>query len=209
MAQFTLNWFAAAVIVNPNATGQRALYRQKSIGGAFISTGFTPTNDLPKTAETATSPVVADNIVWEFKVQALCNIGGPVDNDNGIEEAIKFVCLVPIVTKTETTAQAVLNVLNTDITKATFILVRDSDSAVISGPTSVNRVGNSITHNVSSLIGATQYHWEIALFATINGVEVSSAQVGYLNAPCISASFTTDAPVCDPVTSLTVTSIEA
>ena len=68
MAQFTLNWFAAPVMVNPNATGQRALYIQKSIGGSFLTTGFIPSNDLPKPQESVTSPVLSNNIIWEFKI---------------------------------------------------------------------------------------------------------------------------------------------
>ena len=105
MAQFTLNWFAAPVMVNPNSIGQRALYRQKSVGGAFISTGFTPANDLTIVQETVTSPDLATNKIWEFKVQAICTVGGPTDNNNGIIEALKFACLVPnIATVTITTA---------------------------------------------------------------------------------------------------------
>lgn len=208
MPQFNLTWFNTAVIINPNATGQRALYRQKSVGGSFISTGFTPANDLPKFASASTSPVLAANTIWEFRVQAICTEGGPTNNDNGIIEAIKFACLTPTLAKTTTTATITLNITGLDITKARFVLHKDSDNSVVSGPTIVNPSGSAISLNVTGLTPDTVYYWMVELYSTVNGVEVISSAVSQLGAPCQSADFETDEDVCQPITALTVTSIE-
>lgn len=209
MAQFNLTWINTVLLINPNVTAQRALYRQKSIGGAFINTGFTPSNDLPVTASAVSSPVLADNRIWEFKIQAICTVGGPTDNQNGIQEGLKFACIQPIVSASITTAQAVLNVANTDIIKARFTVHRDDNNAVAFGPVTVNRVGNSITANATGLSGSTDYYWETELYTTVNGVEVISSAlppVG-LGVSCISNTFTTDDAICDPLTDIDVSAV--
>lgn len=210
MAQFTLNWFSTALIINPNAIGQTASYRQKSVGGSWLTTGFTPANNLSKTASTVTSPVLGNNIVWEFRVQALCTVGGPELNDNGVQEGLKFACLAPIQSFTTTTAQIILNVIGLDITKAAFTLRRVSDGNIVSGPTIVLRVGNSITHNVLGLTPGTEYFWQTVLYATVNGAEVNSGSpvpVG-LGAACNHTIFETDPVICSPVTGCDVSSTE-
>jgi hypothetical protein len=209
MAQFQLNWFNAAVLVNANALVQRASYRQKSVGGSFITAGFTPANDLPKTAVTTTSPVLAENVIWEFNTECICTVSGPTINDNGLIEKLKFQCLTPILSNEETTAQAVLNITGLDITKARFTLHLDADDTVAYGPVIVNAVGNSITANATGLDPETEYYWEIELYATVGGVEIISSAVGQLGASCISATFETDADICEPCTAITATVIEA
>lgn len=209
MAQFPLVWFNTAVIINPNAISQRALYRQKSVGGAFISTGFTPANDLPTTATNVTSPVLADNIVWEFKVQCICTVGGPTDNNNGIVEGIDFACIAPVFSSiTSTTATATLNVTGLDITKARFVVKRLADDVIVSGPTIVNRVGNSITLNMTGLVAGTEYYLDVEYYATVNGVEVISSNVAYIGTVCVSASFETAEELCAPCTEIEATVIE-
>lgn len=203
MAQFDLNWFAAPVMVNTNATGQRASYRQKSIGGSWITTGFTPTNPLAKTAQFTKSPNIATNVVWEFLVEALCTVGGPTSVDNGIQEAIRFECMTPSLTWDTHDATIQLNVNNTDITKAQFILYNQSDDTVAVGPVTVNRTGSIIQYQAVGLTPNTGYYWTFVLYATVNGVEISSTIVGQLPSPCVSADFTTDLDVCLPVTALT------
>lgn len=209
MAQFSLNWFNAAVLVNANALTQRAAYRQKSVGGSFITAGFTPTNDLPKTAVTVTSPVLAENKIWEFKIDCICAVGGPTPNDNGIIEKLKFQCLTPVLSNEITTAQAVLNITGLDITKARFTVHVTADNSVAYGPVIVNAVGNSITANATGLDPETEYYWEIELYATVGGVEIISSAVGQLGASCISSNFTTGADICEPCTVITATVIEA
>lgn len=204
MAQFTLNWFAAPVMVNPNSISQRAVYRQKSVGGAFISTGFTPTNDLPTTTQSTTSPNLGTNRIWEFKVQAICTTGGPTDNNNGIVEGLKFECLTPnIATTTITTATIVLNITGLDITKARFILHKDSDDSIVYGPVIVNPSGSAITTTATGLTPDTVYYWEFILYSTVEGVEIQSSDPGQLGVSCLSANFSTPEDVCLPITALT------
>jgi len=210
MAQFTLNWFNTAVIINPNAIGQRVSHRGKTAGGAFVTTGYTPANDLPKTASVSQSPVLANNIVWEFKVEALCEEGGPTLNDNGLQEGLKFACLEPVISNVdEDSATIALNVLNTDITSATFILHLTSDDSIVLGPITIARVGNSITWNVTGLVAGTQYYVETILYAIVNGSQIQSNDVNQLNASCVSDDFTTAIGVCASVTDLDATVIES
>jgi hypothetical protein len=210
MAQFNLTWFNTAVIINPNATGQRVSHRGKTAGGAFSTAGYTPANDLPKTASASQSPVLANNVVWEFKVECLCEEGGPTLNDNGLQEGLKFACLEPVISNIdEDSATVALNVLNTDITSATFILHLTADDSVIAGPTTVARVGNSITWNVTGLASGTEYYVETILYAIVNGSQIQSNDANQLNASCISDDFQTALGVCAPVTDLDATVIEA
>lgn len=209
MAQFNLTWFNTAVIINPNSNGQRVSHRKKSVGGAYSTAGYTPANDLPKTASASQSPILADNIVWEFKVECLCDEGGPTPNDNGNIEGLKFACLEPVISNLDTDSVTIaLNVFNTDITSATFVLHLTSDNSVVQGPTTIARVGNSITWNVTGLLPNTGYYVETILYAIVNGAQIASNDADQLNASCISDDFTTLADVCAPITAADISSID-
>lgn len=188
MAQFTLSWDNSNVLANTNATAQRALYRKKSVGGAYSSVGFTPANDLAKAVDTVDSPVLDDNCVYEFKVQTICTVNGPTDNDNGVQEHIIFACIEPTVTEEvdggNKQSKASLDVSGTDITKARFTLRKASDNTVITGPTIVNRVADAIELTSGNLVEGETYYWQIELYATVDGVEVKSSDSNQLGVPC-------------------------
>lgn len=192
MAQFKLDWFATAVMINANSTGQRALHRQKSIGGAFSSTGYTPSNDLTITQQTVNSPVLANNVIWEFKVQALCAVGGPTDNTNGLVEGLKFACIVPIITFGAEESTVTINKTGLDITKAEFVVKLQSNDAIVFGPVVTVPVGNSISTTATGLTANTDYYWEYKLYSVVNGIEIVSTASGQLNASCGPYDFTTD-----------------
>ena len=209
MAQFNIAWSNAAVIINTNANGQRVSHRQKSVGGIYSTSGYTPTNDLPKTASASQSPVLTNNIVWEFKVEALCDEGGPIPNNNGNIEGLKFSCLEPVISNLDTdSATIALNVLNTDITSAMFVLHKQVDDVIVSGPTNIARVGNSITWNVTGLVPDTPYYVETILYATVNGSQIASNDANQLNASCISLDFETLPDECEACTDLDISSID-
>lgn len=210
MAQFRLNWNNIILISNPNVIGQRASYRQKSLGGSFITTGFTPANDLSTTIDTVDSANIAVNKVWEFKIESICTIGGPIINTNGLQEKLKFACITPVITHTANSSNITLNVTGLDITKAQFILKKVSDNSIIYGPVTINRVGNSISAVATGLIGSTAYYWETVLFATVSGIEIDSVSASTpigIGTACISTNFTTEASICLPVTGVDVSSI--
>jgi len=209
MAQFKLQWDNTNVNANPNAVSQRASYRQKSVGGVFIATGFTPTNDLAKTVSEALTPVISSNVIYEFKVQAICTQNGPTDNDNGIQEGIVFSCIAPSMNKTSDSSSITIDVTGTDIAKARFTLKKSSDNSIVITPTIINRSGNSITQLATGLQSSTSYYWQIELIATVSGVDVYSSDINQLGVSCSPYVFQTDAPpFCNPVASLTATSIE-
>lgn len=208
MAQFILNWDNTAALADANATGQRVSYRRKDVGGSFLITGFSPANDLPKSATTATSPVLTNNVVYELKVQTLCTVNGPTDNSNGIIEQIGFVCIEPEITQTDIASTITISILGLNITKARFTLRKQSDSSIVDGPTVVVAAGNFISRTAAGLTASTGYYWEVELYATINGVEVISSDAAYLNAVCGPYEFETEAPTtCPAPQDLTVDAI--
>src|SRR5690348_4808141 len=157
MAQFKIKWFNAAVLSNPNSISQRVVYKRKT-DTDWLSTGFTPSNDLPKTATEVTSPVVADNVVWQFKPQVVCQ-NGVVDNDDGVKEALKFSCFVPVLAKTYNSATITVNITGTDISKARFTLKKTGDNTVVYGPVTVSPVSNSISTSSGAILDpATSYY---------------------------------------------------
>jgi hypothetical protein len=207
MGTLTLNWDNTAVNASSNATGQRASKRIKSVGGAFQTSGFTPTNDMAKSVNEADA-TVTDNRVYEFKIEALCLTGGPIANTGGLKEGIVFACIVPSFTVSESTIQVVLNVLNTDISKARIILKKQSDDSTV-GTITPNTVSNTITANFTGLDASTDYYVTIELYATVGGVEVISSDENYLNDVCGGdvegyQVSTNSAPSCPAPTTLTV-----
>jgi hypothetical protein len=197
MAQFNLQWDNTDVNASSNTISQRASYRQKTVGGTFITAGFTPTNDFAKSISSVLTPnSLLDNVVYEFKIEAICTEGGPTANDNGVQEQIKFNCLTPVIVNTETTSEITLDLLNTDITKARFTLKKSSDNTTVYGPTTVTRASNAATTPATSLVAGTDYYWEVTLYATVNGIEVNSAEVGHLGAVCTTNTTTEEIPEC-------------
>jgi len=203
MAVFTLTW---TPVITGNVTAQRANYRQKSVGGSFITTGFSPSNDLSTAATTTAKGSLFSNTIYEFKIQNICTEGGPTDNSGGISEQIAFECLTPTVTKTTTSGQAAYTGLPADITKVRFTLRKTSDNTIVSGPTVVTVAGNAALLNVTGLTVTTGYYFQTEFYTTLTSGEVISSQSGYLNAVCGPYSFTTDTPAtCPAPDSLVVT----
>lgn len=194
MPVFTLTWDNAVVLASPNATAQRAGYRRKDVGGVWITTGFTPANDLPKSAITCLTPVLISNVVYEFRVQAICTVNGPTINSNGIREQIIFACISPSLSQSDVAATADINVTGTNITKAIFTLRKQSDNSAVGGPSTVVVSANHIQKTFTGLVSSTNYYWEIQLIAVVNGIEVNSSSVDYINAVCGPYNMTTTAP---------------
>ncbi len=185
MATFTLNWDNTLILAEPNAINQRASYRIKSVGGAYITTGFTPTNDMA-TSVISTSRTGSANIVYEFKIEALCTAGGPTMNDNGVIEQIVFECIDPIFSDvTSTSITVTIPTSTTDIEKIKFTLRKQGDGSLVAQTTSISPgdLGDTIAI-FSGLTANTAYYIDAVYYATINGVEVMSNQTGYLNLVC-------------------------
>jgi hypothetical protein len=211
MTQLTLIWDDTdSYGGDPNITAQRASYRYKTIGGSWITSGFTPANDLDVDVTTVQPPEIEDNKVVEYKVEAICTLNGPTINDNGIQEGIGFACITPDVSDfTPTEATITIDLTDTDITKVRFTLKKSSDNSVIMTPTVVDRLSNSATITKTGLTGSTSYYWQVELYANINSFEVKSSDSGYLGQPCSPYPFTTEEEIiCDALTAATVSSIE-
>lgn len=183
MATINMTWDNTAVNASPNAIGQRVSKRLKSVGGAYDTVGFNPANDMAKTENAAEANTVTANRTYEFKVEALCTVGGPTINSNGVQEGIAFACVNPVFTPTHNSVQVVLNLATTDITKARIVLKKQSDDSTVATQTQ-NKVGTTVTANFAALDPSTDYYVTVELYATINGVEVISSSANYLNAVC-------------------------
>jgi len=203
MAQFTLSWNNTSVLASANVINLRALYRYKTVGGSFISTGFTPTNDMAKSVVTADTPELDENKVVETKVQSICTDNGPTDNDNGLQEAIEFACIVPTLTKTDTTGTIEVDTTGLDITKIRFTLRKAIDNTIVGTATTVNASISAPTSiSKTGLIQTTNYYWQVELYATVNNIEIKSEV-------CSPYPFTTNSTIiCDPLTDFIITSIE-
>lgn len=216
MAQFTLNWDNGNILTNENALSQRASYRPRTGDGPWITDGFTPTNDMDKSENTADTPdTLNDNIVYQFKVEAICEVGGPTINDNGVREGINFICLTPSLTHTYKHGDITLDVSGTDITKAEITLKKSSNNALIDRAI-IDRVGDTIFMETPSptrspdiiLSASSGYYWQVDLMADVNNEEVRSSRIDFIGSLCSPYPFTTDAPpVCDPITSADITSV--
>lgn len=182
MATFTLNWNNSLVLANGNAINQRAYYRIKTVGGSFLTTGFTPTNDMATSIVSATHTGTG-NKIYEFKIAAVCTAGGPTDNDNGIVEQIVFECITPTsLIATETTTTIVVNFTGTDITKVKWSIRKQGDNSLVQTATTI--VSGSTSHTFTGLTANTAYYVTIEYYTTINSTEVISSNSHYLNAVC-------------------------
>lgn len=197
MAQFTLTWDNSNVLADSNVVSQKLFYRYKTIGGAFIAGA-----DLSKDTKSVDSPILSDNRVIEFIIQCSCNENGPSDNDNGIQEAIQFTCIVPNIVKTHNQSTATLNLTGLDITKVKFTLKKSTDNTIVGTPVIVNVINNGASITNTGLVEVTNYYYQIELYANVSNIEVKSSV-------CSPYPFQTNVlPACDPITFLTVTSIE-
>ncbi len=186
MATFVLNWDNSLVLAEPNAINQRASYRIKTTGGAFITAGFSPANNLATSAITTTLTGAAANKIHEFKIEALCTAGGPTMNDNGIVEQIVFLCLSPTsLTQSSTTVTISLDMTATDVTKVRFRLRKQGDDSLVQTITTIcpGMIGTT-SANFTALAPNTAYYITAEFYCTINGVEVISSSSDYLNAVC-------------------------
>lgn len=209
MSQFTLNWNNSSLVGSSNSLTQRAVYRFKMIGGVFVSDNFTPPNDLDLLANTVDSPILPNNVIIEFKIQTICTVSGPTDNDNGIQEVIEFAEIIPTIVHSYNDSSIGIDVTGTDITQARFTLRRSSNNTIVGTSIVANVIANSITANIGSLVYSTNYYWEVELYTTINYMVVISSSSNYVGSPYSPYPFTTDTPpLCDPVTAITVTSVE-
>jgi len=194
MACFSLAWDNTEVLANPNNTTQTSYWRYKG-DVPWLNTGFDDANPMPTSQNVIDICSLDANRIVEFKVESECTENGPVSNNNGTREQIAFVCIEPVLSNTDVTAQAVVSLVGTAITKVRFTLRKASDNTIVFGPTIITSVANQAIATATGLTGSTAYYWQTVLYTTINGVEVNSSQSSYLNTVCGPYNLTTDAPV--------------
>lgn len=174
-----LTWDNTSILANPNVIAQRALQRQKIIGGTFYTTGFFPANDLAVSIISTefSSPVV--NKIYEFKIQSICVAGGPTDNDNGIIEGMEFGCLdfevVEVISPADSYSGKI-DLSGTDIEGVLYTLKKQSDSSIVVPEVDSPRDEDDIAGiTFESLEADTDYYIDAIMYATINGEIVEFA----------------------------------
>lgn len=163
-ANFNISWTAG---VTSNTTAQRVYYRQKSIGGAYITTGFIPPNDLPINATSTTINNLSFNRVYEFLVANICSESEQPIYSAKVEK-INFECLGVYDIQSETYSiifYAIINTANVDINKVklsisgfpdkTFDVVNGSNPLIFDG-----------------LTPDTAYVLQVRYGAIVNGVQI-------------------------------------
>lgn len=206
MANFTLVWDNAAVLASANSISQRVSYRRKDVGGSWITTGFIPVNDMSKSINSALSPTLLDNVIYEFRVQNICTTGGPTINGNGIQEQIVFACITPDVSHTDTASSISITTTALNITKARFTLRKQSDNTIVYGPVVASVISNTAQATATGLTASTTYYWQVELYTTVNNTEVISSNGAYIGAVCGPYNVTTSVPaVCVAPINLVVT----
>lgn len=181
MAELYLKWDNALATINNIA--RRASKRIKTVGGTWITTGFTPANDFSPTIFQVRA-TVNPNKVYEFKVENICITGGPTINDNGVQENIKFECIIPDLGADTSSISVNINLASTDITKVRLVLKQQSDNLIVGGPIIVNNVADAATYTFTGLTVNTGYYVTVELYATVNGVDVISSDVAYIGSVC-------------------------
>lgn len=169
MANFTLTWTPN---VNSGVSYQQAEFRRKSVGGAFNSVGFLPSNPLANSVTTTTISGLLDNVVYEFRISNFC-IEGRTYTSN--VEDIKFACVTPTETHTDSTITTTVSSLPVDITKVRFTLFSSDGTTVLQGPVLVNTFTGTSVNTFSGLSASTNYIIKIELVAILNGNEVISS----------------------------------
>ena len=196
-AKFTLSWDNNPGLANPIAQVQRASVRRKVPLGNWSTVGFNPTNDMQKTVNTAQSPDLLYNVVYQFIIETVCSTGASSINDNGIREAIQFQCVASEIAISHEGMSAYLDFTDTNIQAVEFTLKNESGD-VIGGPEekSVQLGGASFTFR--GLEPSTHYILESVYIAMVNGTEIRSEA-------CTEDIYTTAVPECPAPRNLSVT----
>ena len=190
MANFTLNWLNPNV--SSNVINQRADYRQRTVGGAYLITGFSPTNDLAPAARSTTINNLLWNVAYQFQQANICTVGGPTYNTAGMVEFIKYQCTAITAVPTDSTVLVTVSGLPDDI------------NSVILTNNGVNQtvvpISGTASFNFGNLTASTAYTATAQYGSIINGIQYMDPAV----VTC-SLNYTTNAPVqCPAPTNLTV-----
>lgn len=171
-----LAWDNTALLLSPNVIAVRAWQRQKVLGGTFYTTGFIPANDLAPSIVSTEFVAAVPNKVYEFKVESICESGGPTENDNGLQEGIVFECLdldeIPVF-DADVAFSGSIDLTGTDIEGVIFTLKLQADDSIIEGPDDIPEAGGSSQIDYTGLEPDTAYYIEAVLYATVNGIQVA------------------------------------
>lgn len=201
MANFSIDWDNSQVNASSNALNQRVSKRispDSNNPGAtptFSTAGFTPTNDMNKSVSHATTTGLA-NVLYEFKVEAICTTGGPTINNNGVRQEIVFECIpVTLIVNTsapDSSLKASINTIGLDITKVRYILKDGITNAIISSQIiNTNQIGLT-TATFTGLTANHPYYASAEFYSIVNGVEVISTGTGYAIGACFSSTVSTE-----------------
>jgi len=193
MANFTLNWTAPGPL---NCISQTIQYRNVSASGAFILL-----TSVGPSVNTYVATGLADNTIYEFRIQNVCIYGGTVSSTTPIE-SFKIICPVVTVVPTYSLINGYEVTVNWSVPTGAFLytdydfyLLNSTGVSVLDSNLGLTTSSTSVqTFTFSGLAAATTYqiHVDVNLGANVK-----------INCP--NNTFTTaTAPVCKTPTLISV-----
>lgn len=200
MANINVTWTPAS-----GATGQR-IFAKIRTSPTWLSSSFSPANDLTGTASTAVYQAATVNIVSQFKINTICT-GASLSTDSLMGEGINFGCLTATISgNTSSSFTASLTGVPTDISSVSFT-VYANDGVTLIANMDVANIGGSPSNTFTGLVSGTTYKVTTTLHAVLtnNGVSTGVTQVGtcgQATATTTASSFTSDVFITNSSTAL-------
>jgi hypothetical protein len=168
MANFTLNWTAPGPL---NCTSQTIEYKNVSASGAWISL-----TSVGPSINTYVATGLADNTIYEFRIQNVCIYGGTVPSITPIQ-SFKIICPVVTVVPTYSLANGYQVTVNWSVptgaylyTTYNFYLLNSTGTSVLNSNLGLTTSSTAVqTFTFSSLSAATTYqiHVDVNLGANV------------------------------------------
>lgn len=208
---FIFDWDNTNVATNENVISQKLSFRYKLSLGAWLTGGFLPTNDINKTINHATNTNLSSNRIYQFKLDTICQEGGPTINNNFEQEQITFQCIEPSYSvisygfQGNTAITATLQV-GPDITGGTWVNRRLADDTTIGNPQFFSAPVAGVISQFMFVPVNVPFYTQAFYTATLHGVTIHSNDPEYLNAWCSTSVFTVP-PEGSPTTTTTTTQL--
>lgn len=182
MGSFNLTWTHAA-----SSSAQIVSWRQKGTSAWNTSpTYITPANPQTNTATTAVVGVLPNNFVYQFQIENVCADG--TSQVSTISDDIVFQCVTPTFSSTSTTLTVNFGPVG-NIDQMYLILKRTSGSTTAA---TVLVTTTPFSYTFTGLTPSTSYFVSYIMYATTNGVQVTSADYPtQLGANCTTSNFST------------------
>lgn len=173
----------------PGVTSQIISARKKG-DIPWLTTNFTPSNNLGAAVNTATYTNADGNTIYQFKINSVC--GGSTSTDSAVAEGINFQCLPEVnVLLGSNNISVLVENIPSDITKLVFYLFASNGTTVVQISPEINISGGDAAYNFTGLTLSTTYKIGISQVAVLvnNGTPAEVVSSPYT---CQIVAMTTD-----------------